>query len=72
MKGMTMAKLKRRKAYQVVLDQGMQTTQIGWKGRLFGNCRASRVCQYLRRHGHDARVRYFGEIVMPESPRSFD
>jgi hypothetical protein len=65
-------KLKLRKAYQVVLDVGMRTIQIGWKGRLFGKRRANRVCKFLSRRGHPARVRYFGEIFMPESPRLFD
>lgn len=67
-----MTNLKRRKAYQVVLDIGMRTIQIGWKGRLFGKRRAHRVCQFLCRRGYPARVRPFGEIVMPTAPRLFD
>ena len=67
-----MTKLKRRKAYQVVLDVGMRTIQIGWKGRLFGKRRADRVSKFLSRRGHPARVRLFGEIFMPKAPRLFD
>lgn len=67
-----MPTLKKRKAFQVVLDEGLRTIQIGFKGRLFGKRRANRVCRFLTSRGHDVRVRYFGEIVLPKSPRLFD
>lgn len=67
-----MSALKRRRAYEVVREEGMRSVQIGWKGRLFGKRRANKVCWFLSKRGHDVRVRYFGEIVMPESPRLFD
>lgn len=65
-------KFKRRKAFQVVRDEGMRTVQIGYKGRLFSKRRASRVCKFLLARGHDVRIRCIGEIVMPKSPRLFD
>lgn len=65
-------KLKRRQAYQVVREDGLRSVKIGWKGRLLSKRRASKVCRFLSQRGHDVRVRYFGEIVMPESPWLFD
>lgn len=62
----------RRNAYQVVLDIGMSARQVGWKGRLLSKRRANRVCRFLQRRGHAARVRHFGRIVMPAAPRLFD
>ena len=65
-------RLKRRMAYEVVIDDGAQTMRIGWKGRLFGKHRAGKICSFLRKRGCDARVRIFGQIVMPDIPRLFD
>lgn len=67
-----MPKLKRRQAYQVMREEGMRSIQIGWKGRLLSKHRANKVCRFLSQRGHDVRVRYFGEIVMSETPRLFD
>ena len=67
-----MGKLNRRKAYQVVRDEGLRTIGIGWKARLFSKRRAHKVCRFLLSRGHDFRVRYFGVVVMPKSPRLFD
>lgn len=67
-----MARLSRRRSYQVVLDAGAFTLPIGWKHRLVSRRRAERICRFLQRRGVVARVRYFGEIVMPMSPRLFD
>lgn len=64
--------LKRRKAYQVVRDAGMLSVHIGWRGRLLSKRRADKVCRFLQRRGHEVRVRYFGEIVLPATPRLFD
>lgn len=66
------SRFKRRKAYQVVRDEGMRTIQIGYKGRLFSRRRANRVCKFLLARGHDVRIRCIGEIVMPKTPRLFD
>lgn len=65
-------RLKKRMAYQVVIDAGMSTIQIGWKGRLFGKHRANRIAKFLAARGHATRVRCFGEIFMPSAPRLFD
>lgn len=67
-----MSKLKRRKAFQVMREEGLRSIQIGWKGRLLSKRRAHKVCRFLSQRGHDVRVRFFGEIVMPETPRLFD
>lgn len=65
-------KHRKRKAYQVVREEGMRSIQIGWKGRLFGKHRANSICRFLRARGHDVRVRCFGEIVLPNPCRLFD
>lgn len=67
-----MSKLKTRKAFQVMREEGLRSIQIGWKGRLLSKRRANKVCRFLSRRGHDVRVRFFGEIVMPETPHLFD
>jgi hypothetical protein len=71
--GVKMAiKLKKRTAYEVVIDEGMRTKTIGFKHRLLGKQRAKRVCKWLCKRGLDARVRCFGQIHMPSNPRNFD
>lgn len=61
-----------RQAYQVMLEDGARSIQIGWKGRLVSRHRANRIRRFLQRRGHDVRVRYFGKVVMPQAPRLFD
>jgi|GEM_PF-6590997 len=67
-----MPKLKKRKAYEVVREEGMRSIPLGWRGRLFGKRRAEKICRFLCRRGHDVRIRYFGEIWLPEPVRLFD
>lgn len=63
-------KLTRRKAYQVVRDEGLRTIPIGT--RIVSKQRAQRICLFLMKRGHDVRVRYYGEIVLPNTVRNFD
>lgn len=61
-----------RMAYEVVREIGMESIPIGYKRRLLGKRRAERVFQFLLKRGIDVRIRCFGKIYMPESPRLFD
>jgi hypothetical protein len=63
---------RKRQAYQVVREEGARSIHLGWKGRVLGWRRANRIRRFLVRRGHDVRVRHFGIIVMPVSPRLFD
>jgi hypothetical protein len=63
-----MTKIKWRMAYQVVIDEGAKTIQIGHKARLYGKRKADKVCKFWCDKGLDARVRCFGKIIMPEPP----
>ncbi len=67
-----MSKFPRRQAYQVVQEEPGRSVPLGFKCRLLSRARANRISKFLRRRGHDVRLRYFGVIVMPQAPRLFD
>lgn len=67
-----MKKLRRRKAYQVVIDSGRCSRQVGHKCRLVSRARAYRICKFLQKRGYDARARLFGFINIDPNVRLFD
>lgn len=67
-----MNKLRKRKAYQVVIDKGRWSKEVGHKCRLVSRARANRICKFLQKRGHDARARLFGFINVSWNVRLFD
>lgn len=61
-----------RQAYEVVLEKGMRSVGIGFKGRLVSRQRANKIRRFLEKRGHDVRVRYFGKISLPANVRAFN
>ena len=68
-----MKQLPKRRAYQVLLEGETAFIEkaIGFKSRLLSFRRGRRVMNWLLKRGHAVRLRYFGEIVLPENHRGF-
>lgn len=59
-----MAKPSIRCAYQVVVDEGRDTRQVGYKSRLVSFRRAHRIVRWLLARGIQARARCCGMIYV--------
>lgn len=63
--------MKKTMSYQVVRDESLRSTPLGFKNRLLSWRRANKVCRWLIARGHDVRVREFGAIYLPKPCRVF-